>query len=247
MSLSMRSFKGKNVVSFVRKGDYAHPGEEEAITIVFANIPPLPNRMILDVGCGLGGTANFLQQKGFGHCTGIDVEAESIQYAKNKYPNVTFQQTDVLDINEVTSKKFDLIYLFNSFYEFPNQLGALQKLNNVAAFDAQLILFEFYDLSNGKSHLIDLKNSSITHPISRKELSVLLKKSDWKLIGFKDISDKYQQWYANLLDGLQKNESAIIDKFGEAAYQSAWKRYNDWYRELKIKNLGGAIVYAEAG
>jgi SAM-dependent methyltransferase len=244
MSLSMRSFKGKNLVALVRKGDYAHPGEEEAIEIVFSNVFPDHKRSVLDVGCGLGGTASFVERKGFGKCTGIDIDQEAINYAKNKYPEVDFFRLDILEAEKL-NKKFDLIYLFSVFYSLPDQLQALKVLNRIATFHARLIIFEFCDFSDGKSRLAHTKKPHLTNILAPEKFYTLFEAAGWENVENKDISAKCQKWYANLLAGLQKNRAEIIKKFGEDAFQSAWQRYTGWYDEFKANRLGSMIWYAQ--
>ena len=57
----MNSFAGKRLLALVRGGDYAHAGEEEAIELAFRAVPKAPQKSILDVGCGRGGTIAFLR------------------------------------------------------------------------------------------------------------------------------------------------------------------------------------------
>jgi len=57
--LSLRKFKGKRLVSYLRNGDYSHPGEAESIDLVISLINKNKNNKLLDVGCGLGGTQNL--------------------------------------------------------------------------------------------------------------------------------------------------------------------------------------------
>lgn len=82
--MDMNSPLGKKVLSIVRKADYAHAGEEEAIEIVFKNIPKDSKRLLLDVGCGRGKTAQSVQHKGWGKVTGIDIDSDLINYAKKR-------------------------------------------------------------------------------------------------------------------------------------------------------------------
>lgn len=64
---SQNALNSKRVLlSQLRGGDYAHPGNEEAIDMILsklgANVTKGPT---LDVGGGFGGTLNYLKQKGF--------------------------------------------------------------------------------------------------------------------------------------------------------------------------------------
>ena len=54
-------------------------------------------KTILDVGCGQGGTANFVQENGWGRVVGFDIEEESIAYAKERYKAVQFWVGDAAD------------------------------------------------------------------------------------------------------------------------------------------------------
>ena len=49
------------ILSLVREGDYAHPGEEEAILLTLDPLKKDPNRVVLDVGCGLGKPRTMLK------------------------------------------------------------------------------------------------------------------------------------------------------------------------------------------
>ena len=81
---------GKKILSIIRDGDYAHPGEEEAIELLFQHIQKNINRSMLDIGCGRGGTAHYLNANGWGDITGVDIDSDSIQYAKQQYKSLDF-------------------------------------------------------------------------------------------------------------------------------------------------------------
>src|SRR6185295_13552571 len=101
---------------------------EEAVLRTLAPYGPGPERAVLDVGCGRGGSAKLVQERGFGRVVGIDVEAESIARAREVYPDVEFHAGDVVDVERIVVGRFDLCYLLNSFYAFPDQAGALAAL-----------------------------------------------------------------------------------------------------------------------
>ena len=69
-AIDINTLPVKKVLSPIRKGDYAHVGEDQAILRAFLSLPKNPDALLLDVGCGLGGTADFLRSKGYGNVTG---------------------------------------------------------------------------------------------------------------------------------------------------------------------------------
>ena len=59
--MRMNSPKGKELLAMIRRGDYAHPGEEEAINLVFKHRKPEAGCRILDAGCGREACRRFVQ------------------------------------------------------------------------------------------------------------------------------------------------------------------------------------------
>jgi hypothetical protein len=57
----MISYTDKQLLAFIRGSDYAHAGEEEAIDLALRPVPRRPDQLLLDVGCGLGGTAKYVE------------------------------------------------------------------------------------------------------------------------------------------------------------------------------------------
>ncbi|WP_156411958.1 methyltransferase domain-containing protein, partial [Legionella bozemanae] len=66
----------KQILAMLREGDFAHPGETEAIELSLSPIAKNSEARLLDVGCGLGGTAHYVQKKGWGTVTGVDIDSD---------------------------------------------------------------------------------------------------------------------------------------------------------------------------
>ena len=65
---------------------------------------------ILELNCGTGEDANYLTQLG-NQVLATDISSEMINVAKQKFPNINFQQQDITQIStEPFSEKFDLIF-----------------------------------------------------------------------------------------------------------------------------------------
>ncbi len=245
---SLREYAGKQLVSFLRKGDFAHAGEEAAIDLAFSNVARAPEQSILDVGCGLGGTAAYIQDHRLGRVTGLDIEKEAILYAQEKYPTCVFHCCDVLDAAQVITQRFDLICMFNAFYAFSDQLAALKTLNKLIDMKGKIIIFDYSDPDIRKITPLFRagdKNTSPFKPISFQGIDSLLEQSGWKLSKKIDISPQYIQWYTQLIDRLQGNENEIIRLFSQSLFQKAITTYSSIKESLVKDLLGGILLYAE--
>lgn len=72
-----------------------------------------PDQRVLDVGCGIGAVALDIAEQAGGRVTGIDLNAASIDKAREQrsHPNVTFIHGDAL--HETPDEPFDVIVLSN--------------------------------------------------------------------------------------------------------------------------------------
>lgn len=242
----MRKYTGKHLGAFLRNQNYAHAGEEEAISMVMNKFDKKKEQTILDVGCGLGGTASFIQHAGWGQVTGFDIEAASIAYAKKNYPNVNFYISDATKIAEIFHNNFDILCAFNSLYAFRDQTKALAALNMAAKPNARLAIFDYLDLcENSKNSLYRNEANGLPFiPIKPSTIGEILKKAGWSLLEHVVINEKYEAWYSNLVSALVNNKEKVIKKFSINMYDSAHHRYTGILNAIIKKELGGVIVYA---
>lgn len=244
--ISLRWFEGKQLLAFLRGDDYAHPGEEEAIVQVFSHLPKNKERTILDVGCGLGKTAQFIQSQGWGKVAGADVDAPAIEYAKKKYPDIEFFTADAVALPQVLAeKKFDVICLFNSFYAFPEQLLALTALRQLAHEKTQLIIFEYADLTHGHNPFTILHDARrFFLAIRPEQIGEMMQQAGWRRTKVQIITADYERWYDAFVKRIAARKSEIIVKFGAEKYEMAFTRYSKMLNEIRSGTLGGCIVEA---
>jgi ubiquinone/menaquinone biosynthesis C-methylase UbiE len=248
---AFRWFIGKCLLAEVRGGDYAHAGSEEAIEKMFAVFQKDSKRTILDVGCGLGGTAHFVQEHGWGEVTGVDIDEEAIKYAQQKYPQVNFDISDASNAENLAkvldTKTFDLIYIFHALCVFPKQIETLKALHHFAHKQTTLAIFEYTDLTDGNNPLQrndDVAGCFNVHSLSR--LNKMLKDAAWHLDENRtiDLTEDFARWYEDLLMNLQKMAKQIIEHYGQEYFDRAEMRYGEMLEAIKQKQLGGCILYA---
>jgi SAM-dependent methyltransferase len=237
----MNDFDGKEFLARVREKDYAHAGEEEAIEVVFKNIPLQDNRKILDAGCGRGGTADFVQRHGWGKVVGIDLDARSIEYAKETYTANEFHVCDSCEVGAKFPDTFDLIYLFNAFYAFDDKAAAMKSLRGAAKQGARLCIFDYvwYKPDVALPEVM-LSNK----PATLEEFGQLLKDAQWELSRSQNLDQKYIEWYSNFLDRF--DALAQKDNYSGELIEKVRSKYSDLLSSLQQGIMGGALLVAYA-
>ncbi|MBJ6724323.1 class I SAM-dependent methyltransferase [Geomesophilobacter sediminis] len=248
--MRMNSAPGKEILALVREGDYAHPGEADAVDMVFRGLTRDPERLVLDVGCGRGGTADLVHRRGWGTVTGIDIDAETLDAAASRYTEIDFRVLDAGRIGEVWQSRFDLIYLFNAFYAFPDQTQALREMHRAAREKASLMIFD-YTGRDGSPHdtgTIDRRRPPFSHqgwsPLHPKHFPELLRETGWQVEQVVDFSAAYLAWYRRLCERIGANRERIESGYGAEWYEYVLKTYVELYDAIENGRIGGAAYWA---
>ncbi|VVM07201.1 hypothetical protein MAMC_01493 [Methylacidimicrobium cyclopophantes] len=243
----MNSFVGKGLLALIRQGDYAHAGEEEAIDRVFGALPRSSERWLLDVGCGRGGTADYLRRGGWGRLVGLDRDATSLAYARSRYPEVLFVEGDVVDAPRLLSRKFAHLYAFNAFYAFPDQRAALAALREAAEAGAEFRLFDYCDRGGFQSDPLLVGGIRILpRPVEMERLQADLRESGWQLDSVTFLHEEYRGWYGDLLARIEAKRAQIVSAAGEEAFDYLRAVYGGILGKIEGGLLGGVWVRAAA-
>jgi SAM-dependent methyltransferase len=235
------AIKNKKLLAQLRSGDFAHPGEVEAIEYTLRDIAKDHACAVLDAGCGLGGTAQYVQEQGFGKVTAVDIDPETVEYAKAHHKNMDFQLADLCQVSSVLKQKFDLIYSFSVLYAIREKAQALTELHKIAKDDAKLVIFDYVIYADR----VNSYSGSAHRPFLWDEIHDLFAQCGWRVTQQEDISVKYRIWYETLCNNIFKMREALIREHGEDAYQVAEDIYKKIYADVISGNLGGAIISAE--
>ena len=239
----------KKLLATLRSGDYAHAGEEEAIEIAFERIQKDPKQRLLDVGCGLGGTAEYLRKNKWGIVTGIDIDATMVSYAKTHYPNISVFECDATKIGRLFPKEsFEVVYSFNAFFTFEQQEAALKALSTICVASAKLVLFD-YSAQNQTPHTNPFTNKMPSYPmnffpIQLDSFSETLSRNGWKLEEVKDLSLKYVHWYTHLISKMESDRTNLVSQFGDDTFSGLIESYQKLLSLLQAGEVGGSVVWA---
>ncbi len=101
-----------------------------------------PNGKILDVGCGLGTTADFLISSQKKKYLGLDISREALKKAKIK--KVKFKNIDFVNFTSAT--KFEII-IFNEVLYYMNEVDVLNRALNILTKNG-IIILSSYQMKN---------------------------------------------------------------------------------------------------
>jgi ubiquinone/menaquinone biosynthesis C-methylase UbiE len=139
------------------------------------------------------GTADWFHRHGWGTVVSVDIDGASIEYARHRYSAIDFLQLDVVQIESLDGDPFDIAYLFNSFYAFPDQRTALRAIRTVCKPGALLLMYDYSQPTGGI--LPEDLGSEIGKPIVLDQVGTWLAESKWALSSVDDWTDRYVTQY----------------------------------------------------
>lgn len=246
--ISLRKYQGKQLVAYLRQNDYAHAGEQEAIDLVMRYFKASSQCSLLDVGCGLGGTAHYLKKQGWSEVTGFDIDQQAIEYARQYYPDIDFYQSDVVKADQVLPTQYFILTLFNVFYAFNDQDQALNNLYKITAPQGYLAIFDYADpCQNGRTPLYRQGDTNTTPfiPVKLDQIQTQLDSQGWQLLDKIDVTEHYIRWYTDLINRLYQHQPAILELFNQDAFDTALQTYQRLLKHLEANQLAGVIIYAQ--
>jgi len=227
----------------VRGAAFAHAGEAEAIELTLASIPKDPSRPVLDAGCGLGGTADYVQRGGWGRVTGFDIDAVSIAKAQESFPECSFAACDVARAGSHWPEAFDLIYSFNACYAFPDQAEALRQLALCAKSGATLLIFDYTDPENNFQEADFYKRETATtwkplHPPAFEQWTIA---AGWESVSYIDLTGEYIRWYADFVSRIALRRPEILTLQPPEIYEFVLSFYSNLLESLRAGQMGGGL------
>jgi len=205
------------------------------------------DRIIVDAGCGRGGTAHYLQRNGWGKVIGFDVEPASIAAARERYPATQFHVCDVCDAHNVIDVKADVVCIFNAYYCFPRQREALRALRQISKPGARLVIFDHVDRGSYDPHaLTDADAPFLPNPPLLSQFPAKLEAAGWDIERIEEAHDSYARWYAGLVSRIEGKRTEIVALAGAAGYDHVLSLYQGLLNAARQNQLGAAFVRAVA-
>lgn len=237
----MDEYDGKQFLSTVRGQDFAHAGETESINFVFERIPAHPDWKVLDVGCGRGGTASYVNERGWGQVVGVDIDKSSIEYAQQQFPSLEFAVCSMEEVGERFPEQFDLQYLFNVYYASGQKKEAMASFRRAAKPGGALCIFDYvcYDPNAPlPSVFLDQK------PATPQELESFATAASWEITKNENLDQEYIVWYRNFLKKF--DDPQLQRGYSSEVIEGVRAKYAELLVAIESGAMGGVLFLARA-
>ncbi len=235
------------LLSHLRGGDHAHVGDAESVHMVIKKALAINNQLqklpAVDIGCGFGGTAEILTQKGF-KTLGIDHDRSALTYAKKHHPSCSFADIDARAVDKyLRADFFGLITLFNVAYAIKDKQALLKALHTIAAPGSVLVVFDYTHRDTTQPHgLVDFAKQPM-HPLVPAVFTHTLDEIGWQLVEQDDLTSYFITSYQALLAKIDEQRSYWETVSSPTVVATVEKTFSQILHLLQRDVLGGAVFY----
>jgi ubiquinone/menaquinone biosynthesis C-methylase UbiE len=115
---------------------------------LYAYLPELNGKSVLDLGCGIGDQSHDFSDLG-AYVTGVDQDIEFIRKAQSRHiPAASFWQEDISQLTSFQYEVFDMIWASFVLAYFPDQTEILRYWCKFLSDNGIIVLVEMDDLLN---------------------------------------------------------------------------------------------------
>ncbi|BAY46139.1 putative methyltransferase [Scytonema sp. HK-05] len=234
-----------NLLSQIRNNDHAHAGGDVHIDHLVNEIPSEHSRL-LDIGCGLGGTMQYLHGVGWPEVVGIDLNKDSIEVARERFPNGKFYTLDAMDINSAELGWFSHFVSINTFIHISDKKQLLRKIGETANFNARIFISDFRDLGRYKLSPISVAGSDpFSFPFENDDaIAKMFDGTGWQIDALEDVSAEYYRWYKEFVNQIFNAMPDIMKQIGDIGYAQLKNEYLQYIDLFERGFLGAVFIRA---
>lgn len=248
--------KTKQLMSEIKGQDFSHIGGVSAINTLTASIydngcsEEARSDNALEVGCGFGGTANFMHSSGYDSLWALDIKEDAIKSAKAKYPAINFINTDATQIaDEFESDFFSLVFMINTAYAIQDQNALWQNVKRVSKKGATLAVLDYSlgsNIAEGEIFEFTKLNGKMLYPIDIEGTKRIFNYIGWDIVKIEDITEDFKAWHRELLTDIE-NKQELLESAGYTEDQISFTYDNivNTVQLLEEGKLGGSIIIAK--
>lgn len=190
----------------------------KASTVEIANLASLqPIHKVLDVGCGLGGSARFIANQYNCSVVGIDLTEEYIEVAKKLTEfvkldeKVSFKQGSALDL-PFPSESFDIVWTEHVQMNISDKKKFYGEINRVLNPNGLLVFHDIFGTTNVPYYPTPWAEfDSMSSLCTQDEAKSIIESSNFTVDRWKDTSQQSLEFFKEML---KKTENSVSTPLG---------------------------------
>lgn len=210
-----------------------------------------PEYKILDLGCGIGGSARFLVDNYRCDVTGIDITEgychAAIELSKllKLEDKTEFRQADAVDL-PFENESFDIVWSEHVQMNIENKQKFYEEICRVLKPDGKLI---FYDVFTGMERKIIYpvpwaNDSSTDFLVGQNEIKKIIKSLNYKISCWEDKTDLSRNWFSAAFTKMKNRKPSPLGLHLLMGENAGEKFYN-MVRNLNENNITVAQAIVE--
>ncbi|MGM0589589.1 MAG: class I SAM-dependent methyltransferase [Bacteroidota bacterium] len=189
--------------------DEFHIRGREATTELTKLLGEVDGLKVLDIGCGLGGTARYLASDFNCHVTGIDLTptyvslAEKLSEMVGLEDKTNFYEASALEL-PFSEGQFDVVWMEHVQMNIPSKDQLISEIERVLRPNGVLLFHEIFESSEGEPHFPVpwADESSGSFLVTPEDFQNSLEKADLEVIQWENVSQPSLQWFDSVTDQL---------------------------------------------
>jgi ubiquinone/menaquinone biosynthesis C-methylase UbiE len=184
---------------------------------------PLKNKEILEIGCGNGIQALYINAKYNPlSITGIDLNKANIEIARSEkefagMKNVRFLLDDAQNLTQIASDSIDVLLNIESAFHYPDKPAFLKEVIRVLKPGGQFLIADILSTRSKREGIMKLWGKPMVHHFwNRKRYDEEFQKSELVVNYHEDISHKVRK---------------------------GWSIYRNWLPKIKMRSLFNGIAF----
>lgn len=192
--------------------DEFHIRGREATTELTAFLDELDGREVLDVGCGLGGTARYLASSFDCRVTGVDLTpayislAEKLSEMTGLEEKTTFYEASALEL-PFSEGEFDIVWMEHVQMNIPSKDQLIDEIKRVLRPDGVFVFHEIFSASEAEPHFpvpwADVSSGSFLVPA--EDFRNTLENAGLDVMQWEDVSQPSIEWFDAVTDQLAES------------------------------------------
>jgi len=213
---------------------FVSTGGKKSTAEVMAKLNLKPDETILDIGCGIGGSAFFAVTNYKAKVHGVDLSSNMVNLAKERADNwltpndrnkVFFELVDITQ-QDYPANTYDVIYSRDALLHIADKDTLFNKCYKWLKPGGRLLITDYACGEKSSTEFVEYVKQRNYHLVTVPEYGKLLEKAGFATVSAIDYSQRFVQILKEELAGFEVQKNSFLEEFSSDDYEhlvDGWK------------------------